>query len=448
VPKARSGGPSSPFFGIGHLLRLRSEQLAFYRDMQARYGDAVLLRLGTYRTWLLFHPEHIEEVLASQASCFIRFERVMRVLAQWNGQSLLVSEGERWRARRREVLPAFASRRLPGYGDRIVARTLAMCDAWEAVTRANAITLDTDREMVALTLEIAADTLFGERLEDEAADIGSAVATLSEVAFRESTTPFQVPDWVPLPLKARKRRAMMTMGALVKRIVDTRMEAPKDDRGDLLSILVDGGRAEPTAVRDEVMTLLIAGHETTGATLSWASYLLGRHPHVLNQVQNEIENVVGSRPPSANDLSRLELLRRVIEETLRLYPPAYALFPRRATSDVAIGDLTIRKGDLAQIVPIVTQRDPRWFEDPSAFRPSRFSGEPRWPRYAYVPFGAGPRVCIGQAFGILETGLALATMLQRFSPMSVETSVTPDPKFSLRPMGGLRQTWSLRGRRD
>lgn len=443
----------SPLFGLGHVLRLRADQLAFYRDMHTRFGDAVPLRLGPWRSWLLFHPDAIEAVLTQRAASFVRFEPVMRVLAQWNGQSLLVSEGDHWHGRRRKVLPAFASRRLPGYGERIVARAQVLRETWEGAARCAAPpTVDTDRAMAELTLDIAAETLFGERLGDRAAGLGSAVAALSDVAFRESTTLLRLPDWMPLPGKARKRWAMAEMDALVTGIVANRLAAAAADRGDLLSMLVEADGADPIAIRDDVMSLLIAGHETSGALLSWASDLLARHPDVLAAVQAELDEVLGHRPPCAADLQGLPFLHAVIAEALRLYPPAYALFPRRAVEDVPVGPMTIRRGDLVQIVPFVTQRDERWFEEPGAFRPARFLGPHAWPRYAYLPFGAGPRVCIGQSFGLLEASLVLATLLQRLSPEpAASDAAVPEAKFSLRPRNGLPQRWRVRstaGSRD
>ena len=433
----------SRFFGLGHLLRLRADQLAFYGDMQAQHGDAVRLRLGPWHNWLLFHPHAVEAVLATHATSFVRFEPVMRVLAQWNGESLLVSEGEGWHSRRRKVLPAFATRRLPGYAERIVERTVALRDEWEA---AEALVIDTDREMVALTLEIAADTLFGEALGARAQAIGQAVAVLSDVAFRESTSPLVLPDWMPLRSKARKRRAIADMDTLVCGIVATRMALPTSDRGDLLSMLIEA-ETDATAVRDEVMTLLIAGHETGGALISWACDLLARHPDELALVQAELDHALGGELPGAANLERLSILRAVVAEALRLYPPAYGLFPRRALEDVLVDDVTIRKGDLVQLIPFVTQRDPRWFERPGEFRPVRFRSAPLWPRYAYFPFGAGPRVCIGQAFGLLEASLVLATLLQRLSPEPAALQAVPEAKFSLRPKGGLPQRWRRRSNR-
>jgi cytochrome P450 len=440
MPERSQAAVPSRLFGLQHLLRLRTDQLAFYRDMQGRHGDTARLRLGPWHNWLLFHPDAVEAVLATHAASFVRFEPVMRILAQWNGESLLVSEGERWRGRRRKVLAAFATRRLPGYGRRIVDRTLALRDAWEA---AGAPVIDTDREMAALTLGIAADTLFGEVLGDQAKEIGPAVAVLSDVAFRESTSPLVLPDWLPLVAKVRKRQAIATMDALVSGIVAARMAAPPGDRGDLLSMLIEA-ETDPVAIRNEVMTLLIAGHETSGALISWASDLLARHPDELARVQAELDHALGGGPPSAEDLERLPLLRAVVAEALRLYPPAYGLFPRRALEDVGAGGLTIRKGDLVQLIPFITQRDHRWFEAPDSFRPDRFLNAPQWPRYAYFPFGAGPRVCIGQSFGLLEACLVLATLLQRLSPEPASVQAIPEAKFSLRPKGGLPQRWHPR----
>ncbi len=433
----------SRLLGLGHLLRLRTDQLAFYRDMQASHGDAVRLRIGPWRNWLLFNPQAIEAVLATHAASFVRFEPVMRVLAQWNGKSLMVSEGESWHARRRKVLPAFATRRLPGYAERIVEQALTLRSEWEA---AGAPVVDTDREMAALTLEIAADTLFGEALGARAQAIGQAVAVLSDVAFRESTSPLVLPDWVPLPSKVRKRQAIASMDALVRGIVTTRMAEPASDRGDLLSMLIET-ETDAVAVRDEVMALLIAGHETSGALLSWSSDLLANNPDELAAVQTELDRELEGRLPGAADLERLPFLRAIVAEALRLYPPAYGLFPRRALEDVIVGNVTIRRGDLVQLIPFITQRDPRWFEAPGEFRPARFLAAPPWPRYAYFPFGAGPRVCVGQSFGLLEAALVLATLLQRLSPEPAGAPAVAEAKFSLRPKGGLPQRWRQRSDR-
>lgn len=437
-------GPRSIVLGLDHLVRLRTNQLDFYQEMHNRYGDTVPVRLGPYTSWLLFHPGHIEAVLKTNASKFVRFEPIMKILAQWNGESLLISEGSRWQARRRQVLPALATGRLYSYGDKVTRMTLDMCERWQSGAEAGFISVVTDREMTALTLSIAASTLFNETLGSDAPEIGSAVATLSDVAFRESTNPFRFPDWLPIPGKREKRLAISTVSTLVQRIVENRLSKNRSDQGDVLSTLIEYLGEDANAIRNEVMTLLIAGHETSGATLSWASVLLANHPKELARAQSEIDHIARDRPLQVDDVKDLEVLRAVIDETLRLYPPAYTLFPRRAVETVSIGETTIEKGQLAQIVPYVTHRDARWFEQPLAFLPSRFINQKTWPRYSYLPFGAGPRVCIGQGFALTELALVLGSLLQRFSPLPSTLEIGMSAKFSLRPIASLQQNWRLR----
>jgi enediyne biosynthesis protein E7 len=436
-------GPFSALLGLDTLWRLRKNQLGYYQSLQARYGDRVRLRLGPYRNWLLFHPDEIESVLTTHVSSFVRFEPVMRVLEQWNGRSLLVSEGARWRARRRQVLPAFARSRMTEYGARIVSHTADLSEQLKAAADAGEVSLDTDRTMATLSLRIALDALFGDQSDDRVSETGDAIAVLSDVAFRESTALWQRPAWWPFGWNPGKQLAIATMDRLVSSIVGARLQVSHDDRGDLLSMLIANGD-EQDAIRDEAMTLLIAGHETTGAALAWTSDLLSRHPETLAQVLAEIDRELGNRPATLADIARLPLLKAVVDETLRLYPPAYALFPRRATERVVLDRLTIASGDLVQLVPFVTQRDPRWFEDADSFRPARFLGVPGFPLYAYFPFGAGPRVCIGEYFGLLELVLALGTLLQRWTPLPAESPAIPEAKFSLRPKNGLQQRWRLR----
>jgi cytochrome P450/protein-S-isoprenylcysteine O-methyltransferase Ste14 len=436
-------GPRSLVLGLDSLWRLR-RPLDYYGALHRRHGDVVRLRIGPYRIWLLFHPAAIEAALTTHADSFVRFEPVMRVLRQWNGQSLLTSEGARWRARRRQALPAFARSRMAGYGARIVAHASAMAAEWDAAAPSGLITLDTDRAMADLALRIAADALFGDQTVRGLGEFGDAMAVLSEVAFRESTAPWRPPAWWPADSNRRKQAAIASLDRLVRAIVEARMADRGDDRGDLLSMLIEHAGGDSDSVREEATTLLIAGHETTGAALAWASDLLSRNPQALARAQEEIDREIGDRAAAAADLARLGFLRAVVDETLRLYPPAYALFPRRATRRVAFEGIEVAAGDLVQIVPFVTQRDVRWFDEPGAFRPERFLAPSAAPPWAYLPFGGGPRVCIGQYFGLLELTLALATVLQRWTPTAPDHIAEPEARFSLRPRGGLKQQWRRR----
>jgi cytochrome P450 len=438
----RIGRATTMTFGLGHLLRIRSGQLAFYEAMKARHGDAVLLRLGPYRSWLLFDPQLIEQLLTRRWQSFIRFEKLTRVVAQWTGENMLLSEGEAWRERRRKVLPAFKSSRLPGYGEKAVLHACRLCEKFDRMaTPDGRVSFDTDAVMARLTLDIAAATFFDADPPDNGDEVERAIQILSATAFRESTSPFTLPDWLPLAGKRRKRWAMDVMDRLVTQLVRARLGNAATDRGDLLSILIEEHRADERAIRDDAMSLLIAGHETSGALLSWVFFCLVRNPQWRDRLVAENRDQLGAQPPHPGNLARMPLLRAVVEETLRLYPPAYALFLRRAVEDVQIDQLVIRKGDLVQITPFTLHRDARWFPDPDRFEPQRFLEEPTWPRFAYLPFGAGPRVCIGQSFGLMEACLVVATVLQQWIPISVAGDVAPDPKFSLRPLGGLPMQW-------
>ncbi len=268
---------------------------------------------------------------------------------------------------------------------------------------------------------------------------------LSELAFHESTSAFTLPDWLPLPSKRKKRAVISTMRDAIHRIVSHRLSSNHTDQGDLLSMLIEHHEGNRIAIEEDSMSLLIAGHETSGATLTWLFILLAQHPEILRQVQNELDAVTQGNTVDFNTLAQLPYLTAVTQEAMRLYPAAYALFCRRATLSVELGNgIHIRKGDLVQLMPYITHRDARWFENAGVFKPERFLSEQSWPRYAYIPFGAGPRVCIGQSFGFMEVLLTAATLLQTLEPQMPTQTPVPSPRFSLRPESGFQLTWQRR----
>jgi cytochrome P450 len=437
--------PSPLFLGINHLWRIRRDQLSFYADLQRRHGDAVRLRLGPYRLWYIFHPDLIEPVLTRHAHAFIRFRKLMDVLRQWNGDSLLLAEGQAWRERRRKVLPALSTRLLPVYGHAVVAETRTLSEQLQSSANADGlVAFDADAVMARLTLNIAVRTLFGAAPSDEGPIVEAALQDLSVIAFAESTTPLKLPDWLPIRAKRRKRHAMRVMDGFVGGLVRDALNPATTERGALVASLIEHHEHRFDAIRDDAMSLLIAGHETSGALLSWTWAALAVHREWLGRVLEEIDGVLRCEEATTAHLMRLPVVRAVLNETLRLYPPAYTLFLREAVSDVPLKGVTIRRGDLVQIVPFITQRDPRFFAQPEAFDPGRFLGEVDWPAYAYLPFGAGPRVCIGQNFGLMETALALATMLQHFAPEPLAAMPEPAARYSLRPADGLPMTWRRR----
>lgn len=431
--------PRSLVLGIDHLRRIRGDQLAFYAELHARHGDAVRLRLGPNRLWLFFHPREIEGVLVRHWASFERARRIMDVVRQWNGDSLLLAEGQDWRDRRRKVQPAFASRRVAAYAGAAADHATRFCDA---LGNGDEASFDVDAACARLTLDIACATLFGAEPLPNGDEVERAIQILSDTAFRESAAPVTLPDWLPLPAKTRKVWAMRVMDDVVTGLVRRRLEEGGGDRGDLLSMLVDQHDGDPQAIRDDAMSLLIAGHETSGALLTWLFWALIEHPWWTARIRDEADTVVGARAITAADVPKLPVLRAVVAEVLRLWPPAYSLFLRQATEPVRLDAVTIARGDLVQIVPYTIHRDPRWFADPHAFRPERFLGEATWPAHSYLPFGDGPRICIGQNFALVEACIVVATILRRWVPVSVAEAPVVEAKFSLRPRGGLVMRWA------
>jgi cytochrome P450 len=447
----RPPGPNDYLFGVRLGPRLNRDPLNFLTQWHRDYGDIVYVRFGPYRTYWIYHPDLVRDTLVAKAKLFRRLGRQVDVLRQWNGDSLVTSEGDAWLRQRRLVQPAFQTSRFGTYGATMVAAAGRLADRW---AQSDVQQVEMNEAMTGLTLEIIAATMFGVNVTEETRKLGEAVAILSERATREVGQPFTLPLWLPLPSNRRKHWAMDYLDATIRRFIRER-RASGQDKGDLLSMLLhavdeegDGRGMTDEQVRNQAMTLLLAGHDTTAGTLSWVWYFLAAHPDVEARAVDELEQALQGRLPTAADLPKLGQLERVVKETLRLYPQAYALFARVAAEDVPLGDYVIPKGGMVYAVPYVTQRDPRWFPDPEKFDPDRFSDErhEQLPTYAYFPFGAGPRACIGAAFATMEMVLTTATLLQRYRLALAPGQGRPEPLplFSLRPKGGVRLTLTRR----
>jgi cytochrome P450 len=327
----------------------------------------------------------------------------------------------------------------------VVEYTRRMLDRWQP-----GATVDAAAEMTHLSLAVIARTLFDVELTGRAAELGAAVAVLSETFVRELSQPFLLPDWLPLPGKRRKRRAMRTLDGLIWDIIRQR-RASGADRGDLLGMLLtavdeegDGRGMTDRQARDEALTLFNAGHDSSAAAMAWVWHLLARHPEAEARAAREAADVLGDRPATLADLPRLPYTDMVVKETLRLYPPAVALVAREALADVELGGYVVPRRSWVYLSPYVTQRDPRFFEDPERFDPERFAPgrAERIAPYAYFPFGGGPHVCIGNTFAMMEVTLVTATVLQRYRPAAPpgQGPVEPELHVAIRPRGGLRLT--------
>ena len=430
---------------MGNLADFSRDQLGFYVD-GARYGDLVPVRLGPRRAMLVYHPDAIEEVLVTRSRDFVKSPGV-QLLRPLLGQGLLLSEHDFWLRQRRLVQPAFHRQRVAAYGEIMTAYAERRLADWK-----DGDVRDIHDEMMSLTQAIVAKTLFDAEVSDEAHQVGTASHVLmQDFSARLGSLLQLLPSWLPTPANLRARRAIQQLDRLVYRIIAARRRSG-EDRGDLLSMLLraqdadDGTVMTDRQVRDEVMTLFMAGHETTAVALSWTWYLLAQHPEVDARLAEELASVLGSRASAVTDLPRLRYTEMVVTEAMRLYPPAYAMGRMtRVPTDVAGQHLA---AGVVVILPTwVVQRDPRWFAEPEAFRPERWEDEQtrRNPRYAYFPFGGGPRQCIGNGFAMMEACLLLAAIAQRFR-LTLEPGqrVTPTPYVTLRPEPGIRMRLARR----
>lgn len=424
---------------LGHLGDFQRDQLGFYVEC-ARYGDAVPIRFGPRRAMLFYHPEAIEDVLVARSRDFVKSPGV-RLLRPLLGEGLLLSEHDFWLRQRRLVQPAFHRQRVAAYGEVMTDYASRRLANWK-----EGDVLDVHEEMMSLTQAIVAKTLFDAEVSDEAHEVGTASYVLMRDFITRLGSLLQLlPSWLPTPSNLRARRAVRRLDQVVYGMIAARRQSA-EDRGDLLSILLhaqdadDGTVMTDRQVRDEVMTLFMAGHETTAVALSWTWYLLAQNPEVDARLAEELRTVLGSRVPTAADLPRLPYTERVVTESMRLYPPAYAL-GRQATTATEVAGHHLDAGVVVILPTWVVQRDSRWFEEPEAFRPERWEDERtrRNPRYAYFPFGGGPRQCIGNGFAMMEACLLLAAIAQRFRLTLVPGQrVTPTPYVTLRPEPGIR----------
>ena len=434
-------GPRAMFPGRT-LVAMRRDPLRFFMGLARDYGDVAGFRLGPERVVLLNHPDHIKAVLVTDARTFLKgrgLERAKRLL----GQGLLTSEGESHRRQRRLAQPAFHRQRVAAYGAAMTGSAERARERWE-----DGDTLDIHAEMMALTLEIVGKTLFDADVGAEAAEIREAL-TVTMQLFDTVMLPFtELLDRLPLPWNRRFERARARLDATIYRLIDER-RASGEDRGDLLSMLLlaqdvegDGGRMTDLQLRDEAMTIFLAGHETTANALTWTWYLLAQHSDVEAKLHAEVDTVLGDRLPTADDLAQLPFTRQVLAESMRLYPPAWIL-GRRAIAEYQVSGYALPARTIVLLSQYVTHHDARFFPDPYAFDPGRWTPEAQAtrPRFSYFPFGGGPRGCIGEQFAWMEGILLLATIAQRWRfRLAPGHPVAPYPSITLRPAHGIRMT--------
>jgi cytochrome P450 len=432
------------------LLAVTRRPLEFLGSIKRDFGDVAGFRIGTQPIVLLSHPDDIRDVLVTHGRRFHKgrgLERAKLLL----GDGLLTSEDEFHLRQRRLAQPAFHRARIAGYGDTMAAYARRRAEQWVDGTE-----LDVAAEMAAYTLAVVGKTLFDADIEDEAGDIGDALGT-AIATFNFTVVPFAgVLLRLPLPVSRRFKRARKRLDATIYDMI-ARRRASGVDRGDLLSMLLmaqdsegDGGGMSDLQLRDEAMTLLLAGHETTANALSWAWYLLSGAPDVEARLHAEVDSL-GDRMLGADDVARLPYTRAVLAETMRLYPPAW-IIGRRALDAHRAGEHELAPRTIVLLSQWIVHRDPRWWPEAESFRPERWlpggsASDPARPKFSYFPFGAGTRVCIGEHFAWMEGVLALATFAQRWRLRLVPGHpVVPQPIVTLRPKHGMRMTVERRTR--
>jgi cytochrome P450 len=428
-------GPWGLLF-LGHAWQLVRDPLGFAARCARTYGDVVCLRFGPLIYYMFSHPDAIEYVLRGNHRNFSK-DKGTHLLSSVLGQGLVTSEGELWRRQRRLAQPAFQLDQIQRYGPVMVGAARRLLDEWRPGQ-----TRDIHADMMRLTLDIVTETLFSSKVSERAGQVGRALEVILKF-FAGPVALFPWLQWLPTPGNRRYRRALRELDSILQEVIAGR-RAGGPGPEDLLTRLLnardeDGSRMSDRQLRDELATLFLAGHETTAVALSFCFYLLARHPQAEARLAAELEDVLQGQLPAAEHVPRLRYTEWVVREAMRLYPPVPSI-GREALNDCDVAGYPVRKGTQITLVQWVVHRDPRWFDDPEAFRPERWDNDlaRRLPRGAYFPFGDGPRVCIGQHFAMMEAVLILATVASRYRlALAPGYALELFPSITLRPKRGL-----------
>ncbi len=450
TPKALPRTPPGPKgrFLLGSAIEIARDWLGFYKGCAEEYGDVVCVHLAHVPVYLIVHPRDIETVLVTNAANFTK-SADYRALARVLGRGLLTSEGDFWKRQRSLIQPAFHRQNILGYSAVMTRAAGRMLDSWPEKGERNI-----HEDLMRVTLEIVAQCLFGAEVAAVAEQVGRAMEVVTERFMVNASLAMLFRFEIPVFFAPREWRAIRKLNEIIGSIIRKRRSSGQP-REDLLDMLLqvhdaDGNPMSDAQLRDEVMTLFLAGHETTAIALSWACYLVAQNPEIEAKLAEELQAVLGGRMPAPEDLPRLHYTEMVIKEAMRLYPAVWGI-GRRAIEECELGGYRVPAGSNVFILQWRTQRDPRFFPDPDRFDPERWREDPvrsgKIPRFAYFPFGGGPRVCVGASFAMMEVTLLLAMIQQRFHLEIVPghlielfASVTLRPKYGIRVIPQRRAT--------
>lgn len=431
-------GPKGTWL-MGNCDELTKNPLDFLVKCHKEHGDCVGMRVGTLPMMMITNPDLIHEVLVTKAASFTK-DAAIKNNPEFFGNGLLRSEGDHWKRERKLASPSFSPKRLEEYSRTMVEHADSRVAGWK-----DGETVDINREMMRLTLSIAAKTLFdvelGDSEEFEKA-LEDAQDFLSERL--DNLIVLLLPEWVPFPTNVHLLDAIHKVDKVVYKLINER-RGHTDGRHDLLSSLIaaqddDGTKLSDQQIRDEVFTMFFAGHETTALTLTWTLYLIAQHPDVEAKILEEIKNVLGDRKPVGHDTHRMDYCRRVIMESMRVIPPVWSI-AREAAEECTIGEWECPKGTSILISQWVNNKDERWFPEPEKFNPDRWTPEfnEKLPKYAFFPFGGGPRTCIGNNFALMEAVLLLAEIIRNY-----HLEIAPDQKIEFKPAATLKPRYGLK----
>ena len=442
----RPPGPVSSGL-LGQSAEYAEDSPGFLLRLASTYGDVVRFRLALMDVYLLNHPEYVQKVLVSDRECPRHLSAKVVKLAL--GKSLLTHDGDEHRTHRRLVGTAFRQERIAAYADMMTSHTMSLCDKWETALDGTH-SVDIVQEMMQLTLGVIGKVLFDEEL-DESRRLHAHMSEVLAMVERIVPPSKLLTSILPLPRNLRFLSARASLKRLIASKIRSRMKSD-EDRQDVLSVLLaargDDGQRELSLeqIRDEMLALFWAGHETSAIALSWTWYLLSEHPEVEAHLHDELTSELGGRTPTADDLPRLMYTRRVLTEAMRLYPPAY-IVERRTTRDMEFGGYVVPAGKTILLSPYAMHHDSRYYPDPERFDPDRWlpAESAKRPRYAYFPFGAGPHKCVGEPLASMELVLVTAVIAQRWTMRLVPGHpVKPQPLVTLRPKQGLRMILEAR----
>lgn len=420
------------------ILKMTRDPLGFLTQLHARHGEHVTLRTGARRFHLVIQPELVRDVLVTQAAGYAKGRGLM-VARRVLGNGLLTANGAFHLRQRRLLQPAFAAARMEGYARSMVEVTQREIQNWR-----DGAVVPLVRELKRITLQVISHTMFGALPDQEALAVEGAVEQ-AVLRFQVGLIPFlPLMDRLPLPSTRRFQAARKRLDEVIFAMIERRRNR-QEDRGDLMSMLLtareDGTGMDDLQLRDEAMTIFLAGHETTANWLAWTAVLLSQHPEWMQRLAHEVEAVCGGRAPLFSDVAALVQCRNVLQEALRLYPPAWVV-GRQAIEPGQLGSQPVRVGDVMLLSQWVAHRQPKWFPEPERFWPERWEQTPEksLPRGAFFPFAAGNRVCIGEQFARVEATLILATLLQSWSWQATGLAPEPLPRITL----GVKGSWSVR----